>query len=499
MAERENEQVKGTGRAVQEPKQFAVRAAGLGCLVAWTYVAFFSKLVHYSTRNDISHLNSTYTFACLGIVVASLAAAFLGHRAHARAQESPAPDAHADLIHRGTPPQARLAHVLAAAGLTLCTVVLCMVERNLFTQPWCSIASTAAGACMGVLYLGWAHVSSRDRDRSTLRLASAFVFAACVFVVILYLPEAAGLVACACLPLASLACLAAAERDTPPHPKRTGRVPQANLATFHRAVGVVAALGFAESLMRALYLEVNPIADTEVYRWMMLGATILGAGLVLGASRKRQGWAAGAGLTKVSMFVMAMLFGLAPIVKGFGIAPDLAVSACYTIVNLVLWTAMAQVCAAYSLPATKVFGIGLGLVYTGFLAGTLTGDVLSSFFTLDMRAQAAIALACMAIVLAALLFVVDERAIVRLMNADDENPAAPEAFMCRCEELANTYGLSPKETEVMALAARGRTNQRIQEALGISAGTVNTHLTRIYKKLGIHSRQEMLDLVEGEG
>ena len=230
---------------------------------------------------------------------------------------------------------------------------------------------------------------------------------------------------------------------------------------------------------------------------MMLLAALLGAGLVLGASRKRQGWAAGAGLTKVSMFVMALLFGLAPVVKGFGIAADLAVSICYVIVNLVLWTTMAQICAAYNLPPTRVFGIGLGLVYVGFLAGTFTGDVLTSFFTLDMRAQDALALLCMALVLAALLFVVDERAIVRLMNADDDNPAAPESFMHCCEEIANTYGLTPKEAEVMALAARGRTNQRIQEILGLSAGTVNTHLTRIYKKLDIHSRQEMLDLVEG--
>ncbi len=465
---------------------------GLGCLLAWTYVTFFSKLVHYSTRNDIAHLNSTYTFACCGIICATLLGALVGSRLHASGADVGA--------GRDVPARIRASQVAATLGLVGCTVVLAMVERNVFRQPWCNIASTLAGMCLGVIYLSWARVSSNDRARSTLRLGCAFVFAACVFAAVLCLPEMAGIALTALLPAASLACLRLAQRDLVQGcGQAAAHVPESHVSTFRRAVAVVCVLGFAESLMRAIYLEVNPIADTVVYRWMMLLAALLGVGLVLGASRKRQGWAAGAGLTKVSMYVMALLFGLAPVVRGFGIASDLAVSVCYVIVNLVLWTAMAQVCSAYRLPSTRVFGIGLGLVYVGFLAGTLTGDVLTSYFTLDMRAQAALALLCMALVLAALLFVVDERAIVRLMNADDDNPAAPESFMHRCEELANTYGLSPKETEVMALAARGRTNQRIQEALGLSAGTVNTHLTRIYKKLGIHSRQEMLDLVEGEG
>lgn len=35
-------------------------------------------------------------------------------------------------------------------------------------------------------------------------------------------------------------------------------------------------------------------------------------------------------------------------------------------------------------------------------------------------------------------------------------------------------------------------------SLFISQGTVNTHLTRIYKKLGVHSRQNLLDVIEND-
>lgn len=467
----------------------ATCVVGLGCLVAWTYVTFFSKLVHFSTRNDITHLNSTYTFACCGIIAVTLLAALLERRRAVVPQGGAC-----DRVVR----RASLFGAAAALVLFVCTVVLALVERGLFTQPWCNIASTLAGCCVGVLFLGWAHVSSLDCERSTARLACAFVFAACVFVAVLYLPDILALALTALLPPASLLCLHVASRGLPPCPE-PGEIPRAAVAPLRRGVATCAMLGFAESLMRALYLEINPIADTEVYRWMMLLAAVLGAGLVLAASRTGSGWASGAGLTRVSMFVMALLFGAAPVVRGLGIAADLAVSVCYVIVNLVLWTTMAQIAAAFRLSSTRVFGIGLGLVYVGFLTGTFTGDVITSFVSLDGRAWGALSLLSMALVLAALLFVVDERTVVVLLNADDAQPAAPERFAQRCEEVANAYGLSPKETQVMALAAHGRTNQRIQEALGISAGTVNTHLTRIYKKLGIHSRQEMLDLVEGEG
>ena len=48
----------------------ALPIVGFGLLLAWTYVVFFSRLVHFSTRNSIEHLNSTYSFACCGIIAA---------------------------------------------------------------------------------------------------------------------------------------------------------------------------------------------------------------------------------------------------------------------------------------------------------------------------------------------------------------------------------------------------------------------------------------------
>jgi len=51
-------------------------------------------------------------------------------------------------------------------------------------------------------------------------------------------------------------------------------------------------------------------------------------------------------------------------------------------------------------------------------------------------------------------------------------------------------GLTQRELEVLWLAARGGTNIRIARALGISARTVEKHLTRAYHKLNASGRAD---------
>jgi DNA-binding CsgD family transcriptional regulator len=51
--------------------------------------------------------------------------------------------------------------------------------------------------------------------------------------------------------------------------------------------------------------------------------------------------------------------------------------------------------------------------------------------------------------------------------------------------------LTPTETRIASLAAGGATNREIAGALFISPKTVEANMTRIYQKLGIHSRAEL--------
>ncbi len=69
-------------------------------------------------------------------------------------------------------------------------------------------------------------------------------------------------------------------------------------------------------------------------------------------------------------------------------------------------------------------------------------------------------------------------------------------FKRKCAAVADTFLLSRKETEVLFLLAKGRNSAAIQEALYISAGTANTHMRHIYRKLDVHSQHELIDLVD---
>jgi DNA-binding NarL/FixJ family response regulator len=51
--------------------------------------------------------------------------------------------------------------------------------------------------------------------------------------------------------------------------------------------------------------------------------------------------------------------------------------------------------------------------------------------------------------------------------------------------------LTDAEQRVATLAARGRHNKEIAAELYIGVGTVEAHLSRVYRKLGVRSRTEL--------
>ncbi len=103
------------------------------------------------------------------------------------------------------------------------------------------------------------------------------------------------------------------------------------------------------------------------------------------------------------------------------------------------------------------------------------------------------------LVVATYLFVMaDEKGAYAIIPEEEpsEQHEAHETLDERCDRLVQAGGLSKRESEVLRLIARGRSTPRIQEELHLAANTVNTHTSHIYQKLGVHSKQELLDLVE---
>ena len=65
-----------------------------------------------------------------------------------------------------------------------------------------------------------------------------------------------------------------------------------------------------------------------------------------------------------------------------------------------------------------------------------------------------------------------------------------------CALVAEACGLTPRETEVLEQLAQGRDLAFMEERFTISRNTIKMHTKRVYAKLGVHSKQELIDLVD---
>ncbi len=85
----------------------------------------------------------------------------------------------------------------------------------------------------------------------------------------------------------------------------------------------------------------------------------------------------------------------------------------------------------------------------------------------------------------------------RLEVGDGAQEEGTPSFAERLDGIARTAGLTPREAEVFGLLARGRNARYIMDVLGVTRNTAKAHIAHIYAKLGVHSHQELLSMVDG--
>lgn len=65
-----------------------------------------------------------------------------------------------------------------------------------------------------------------------------------------------------------------------------------------------------------------------------------------------------------------------------------------------------------------------------------------------------------------------------------------------CQAIAQDASLTDRETVVLELVSLGYTVARMAQERGVSENTVRTHTKGLYRKLDVHSKQEVIELVE---
>ena len=175
---------------------------------------------------------------------------------------------------------------------------------------------------------------------------------------------------------------------------------------------------------------------------------------------------------------------------------------CFSVVfNLVVITAAARnekgamllfawgnaVCAVASVVGanvgklTGVGELGQGPTDVGLLASAALGTVLAAYVLLGMKRFS---------FASTIEGIEPDVALV----VPGEGLSEERDFADSCALLASSKGLTPRETQIFGLLARGRNSAYIQEELGLTRNTVKTYIKHVYTKLEVHSQQELIDL-----
>ena len=144
--------------------------------------------------------------------------------------------------------------------------------------------------------------------------------------------------------------------------------------------------------------------------------------------------------------------------------------------------------------AAYYVGIGLG-AQTGIFVTGVAG-------THSLLSRAVVALILGAVMLYTLFSIRDFGFDKTIASVERDAPVPgvvevqyEDRIAARCQQLATSHGLTERETDVFGLLARGNNTLRIQEELSITKNTLKYHTRHIYEKLGVHSQQELIDLL----
>lgn len=158
-----------------------------------------------------------------------------------------------------------------------------------------------------------------------------------------------------------------------------------------------------------------------------------------------------------------------------------------SVMFLIIREAHRRLLSPYALMAMAIFFIRLsvllGLVIGSWVAGISVEGVPSTMLIV------AIVMYALALVL---LFLSRNRMPVRIRKL---NPTEGELFEQRSKTLAQKYRLTNREKDILGYLARGRSSTYIGKELWLSPDTVRGHIKNIYMKLGVHSKQELIDMV----
>lgn len=291
------------------------------------------------------------------------------------------------------------------------------------------------------------------------------------------------------LPFFSVACAYKSFSAIAPSPADAGI--QTNKKFPWKIVFVMAAFTFAFALF-----ESNPstLGGPLSSAGMLAMALVVFVSAALFTDRIRV-----ESLFRASMPLMAIGLLLASLLvqQSSGLA-SLLISASYAAFLIMIMAIMCDLTYRLSVNPLWLFGIERFIRFAIYAIGANAFSLLDSYDVLGMPAQTILGIAAIALILCSTTLLFTDRNLLRDWSVplDDGSDEMNKArLVSRCNQIAREHRLSSREQEVFLLLVEGQDVAGIEKRLFIANGTAKSHVQHIYKKVGVHSKQELLDKV----
>ncbi|ANE22097.1 hypothetical protein AAY81_01820 [Denitrobacterium detoxificans] len=323
-------------------------------------------------------------------------------------------------------------------------------------------------------------------------LMASYVFAFVLFFAVLSVPNALGAPLLAIMPTASLLVLYLSRNE----PKREAAQTQFEMESKPSAFIFVPLVLL--SIVWGTTQAIFPYLDTQ--GGGSIGASALAAGLLLAAVLVST-IVFPPSIEPVALYriiVPSISCGLIMIV----IAPELMANVGNGLVmvgiyalDMLVMLVSTDLAFRMRKPPVRYFALAVFATRIGTAVGTIAAHEMMVYLLTngDWMHDTILTCAIIAIIVGSLVFTQSD--LMKLYRTLPVH-AATVSLDERCENIAQAFGLTNRESEVLRLLARGRSIPYIAKELVIANGTVKHHVSNLYRKIGVYDRQSLHDVIE---
>ncbi len=210
-------------------------------------------------------------------------------------------------------------------------------------------------------------------------------------------------------------------------------------------------------------------------------------------------------MVKVSALLILLGFSVvplaeasSPVAQGISTASTGLFAIGSSLFNVVFYLVLSETGRRNRYASVPLFAFGYASSRLGFIAGALVGQAMNRSDDAAIVVSTAATFVFAAYAILALGKIDFAELVERVrpidLSATGQNVVERE-LEDQCRQASELFALTPRESEILALLAQGRSIAVIQEKLVVSKNTVKTHVKNIYLKLDVHSQQELIDAV----